>query len=40
MDSSIRIDLSQGIVEASGSERFVAAVFDQFKAQLAEVSVQ
>ncbi len=40
MDSSIRIDLSQGIVEASGPETFVAAVFDQFKAQLAEVPVR
>ena len=37
MEYRIHIDLTQGIIEASGSEEFVASVFEQFKARLTEV---
>ncbi len=33
-DAKVRIDLSQGIVEAEGSEAFVRAIYDDFKSQV------
>lgn len=33
-DAKVRIDLSQGIVEAEGSEAFVRAIYDDFKTQV------
>lgn len=34
--TKIRIDISQGIVEAEGSETFVRAIYDDFKGRIAE----
>jgi len=35
MTTSVRIDVSQGIVEVEGSEAFVKAVYDDFKGKIA-----
>ena len=33
-DTKIRIDLSQGIIEAEGSEKFVLSIYSDFKEKI------